>query len=103
MNASGVPIIAVDIPSGLDTDRGTPLGVSIQAEMTVSLGYAKLGQVIHPGIDFAGDLVVADIGIDPLAAEAVAPATEVSPAKRSVGSCRAGGRTRTREPTAICS
>jgi len=77
MNASGVPIVAVDIPSGLDADRGTPLGVSIQAEMTVSLGYAKLGQVIHPGIDFAGDLVVADIGIDPLAAQAVAPATEV--------------------------
>jgi NAD(P)H-hydrate epimerase len=77
MNASGVPIIAVDIPSGLDTDRGTPLGVSIQAEMTVSLGYAKLGQVIYPGIEFGGDLVVADIGIDPLAVEAVAPATEV--------------------------
>jgi NAD(P)H-hydrate epimerase len=77
MNASGVPIIAVDIPSGLDTDRGIPLGVSIQAEMTVSLGYAKLGQVIYPGIEFCGDLVVADIGIDPLAVEAVAPATEV--------------------------
>jgi ADP-dependent NAD(P)H-hydrate dehydratase / NAD(P)H-hydrate epimerase len=77
MNASGVPIVAVDMPSGLDTDRGTPLGVSIQAEMTVSLGYAKLGQVIYPGIEFAGDLVVADIGVDPLAVEAVAPATEV--------------------------
>ncbi|MDH3445707.1 MAG: NAD(P)H-hydrate dehydratase, partial [Deltaproteobacteria bacterium] len=77
MNASGVPIIAVDIPSGLDTDRGIPLNVSIQAELTVSLGYAKLGQVIHPGIDFVGDLVVADIGIDPLAVEEVAPANEI--------------------------
>jgi NAD(P)H-hydrate epimerase len=77
MNASGVPIIAVDIPSGLDTDRGTPLGVSIQADMTVSLGYPKLGQVIHPGIDFVGDLVVADIGIKAIAAEAVAPKTEI--------------------------
>ncbi|MGH7927097.1 MAG: NAD(P)H-hydrate dehydratase, partial [Candidatus Binatia bacterium] len=77
MNASGVPIIAVDIPSGLDSDRGTPLGAAIQAEMTVSLGCAKLGQVIYPGIDFVGDLVVADIGIDPAASAKVAPATEV--------------------------
>ena len=77
MNASGIPIIAVDIPSGLDSDRGAPLGVSIQAEMTVSLGYAKLGQVIYPGIDFVGDLVVADIGIHPSAEAKVAPATEI--------------------------
>ncbi len=77
LNASGVPVVAVDIPSGLDSDRGTPLGTSIQAEMTVSLGYPKLGQVIYPGIDFVGDLVVADIGIPTLAADAVAPASEL--------------------------
>ena len=41
INASGVPIVAVDIPSGLDTDNGTPLGVAIQAEMTVALGFAE--------------------------------------------------------------
>jgi ADP-dependent NAD(P)H-hydrate dehydratase / NAD(P)H-hydrate epimerase len=77
MNASGAPIVAIDMPSGLDTDRGTPLGVSIQAEMTVSLGCAKLGQVIHPGIGYVGDLAVVDIGIDPSALAAVAPATEI--------------------------
>jgi NAD(P)H-hydrate epimerase len=77
MNASGIPIVAVDIPSGVDTDRGTPLGVSIRAKMTVALGYAKLGEVIYPGAEIVGDLVVADIGIDPRAVEAVAPATEL--------------------------
>jgi NAD(P)H-hydrate epimerase len=77
MNASGVPILAVDIPSGLDADRGTPLGTAIQAEMTVSLGYAKLGEVIYPGIDLVGDLVVADIGIDDAAAATVAPDAEI--------------------------
>jgi hydroxyethylthiazole kinase-like uncharacterized protein yjeF len=77
MNANGSPIVAIDMPSGLDTDRGTPLGVSIQAEMTVSLGCAKLGQVIHPGIGFVGDLAVVDIGIDPSALATVAPATEL--------------------------
>jgi NAD(P)H-hydrate epimerase len=77
INASGIPIIAVDIPSGLDTDRGIPLGVSIQAETTVALGYAKLGHVIYPGVDFVGDLAVADIGIDPRALQTVAPTTEL--------------------------
>ena len=65
MNASGLPIVAVDIPSGLDTDKGTPLGVAIQAEMTVALGFPKLGEVIYPGVNYVGDLVVGDIGIVP--------------------------------------
>jgi ADP-dependent NAD(P)H-hydrate dehydratase / NAD(P)H-hydrate epimerase len=76
MNASGVPIFAVDIPSGLDTDRGTPLGAAVQAEATATFGFAKVGQVIHPGIDHVGALAVVDIGI---AQEAVA---EVQPRTR---------------------
>jgi hydroxyethylthiazole kinase-like uncharacterized protein yjeF len=73
MNASGIPIFAVDIPSGLDADRGTALGVAVQAEATATFGYAKLGQVIYPGVGHVGTLAVVDIGI---AAEAVA---EVQP------------------------
>src|SRR5262249_31586391 len=41
MNASGVPIFAVDIPSGLDADRGSSLGESVQAEATATFGFAK--------------------------------------------------------------
>ncbi|MEX0805570.1 MAG: NAD(P)H-hydrate dehydratase [Candidatus Binatia bacterium] len=77
MNACGLPIVAVDIPSGLDADKGTPLGVCIQAEMTVALGYAKLGEVTYPGLNYTGDLVVADIGIAPGAVTEVGPATEI--------------------------
>ena len=77
MNAAGLPIVAVDIPSGLDSDKGTPLGAAIQAEMTVALGYPKLGEVIYPGLNFLGALVVADIGIDPRAVAQVAPRTEL--------------------------
>jgi hydroxyethylthiazole kinase-like uncharacterized protein yjeF len=77
MNTSGLPIVAVDIPSGLDADNGTPLGVCIQAAMTVALAYPKLGQVIHPGLTYVGDLVVADIGIEPSAVAEVEPATEI--------------------------
>ena len=77
MNASGLPVVAVDIPSGLDTDRGIPLGVVIQAEMTVALAFPKLGEVIYPGVQYAGELVVADIGIDERAIAAVASNTEL--------------------------
>jgi NAD(P)H-hydrate epimerase len=77
MNASGLPIVAVDIPSGLDGDTGSPLGVAIQAEMTITLGYPKLGQVLYPGVDYVGELVVADIGLDPEATVEVAPNTEI--------------------------
>jgi NAD(P)H-hydrate epimerase len=77
INASGLPIVAVDIPSGLDTDRGTPLGVAVRAQATVALGYPKVGEVIFPGVDYVGDLVVADIGIAPEAVLEVAPKTEL--------------------------
>jgi NAD(P)H-hydrate epimerase len=77
MNTSGLPTVAVDIPSGLDTDRGVALGVAVQAEMTVTLGYPKLGQVTYPGLNYGGDLIVADIGIDARALAKVTPRTEL--------------------------
>ncbi len=77
MNASGVAIVAVDTPSGLDSDKGTPLGATIQAEVTVTLGYPKTGQVVHPGVVYCGDLVVADIGIHQEAVAEVKPSVEL--------------------------
>src|SRR5215813_907929 len=77
MNLSSLPMVAVDIPSGLHTDRGIPLGVSVQAELTVALAFAKLGEVIYPGLNYVGNLAVADIGIDPRAVQEVAPKTEL--------------------------
>ena len=77
MNDSGKPIVAIDIPSGLHTDRGAPLGVSVKAAMTVALGYAKLGEVIYPGLTFVGDLTVVDIGLAAEAVAAVGGAAEV--------------------------
>lgn len=73
MNASGIPILAVDVPSGLDADRGVPLGTAVQAAVTTSFAYPKLGQVVYPGVQLGGRLIVIDIGI---ATEAVA---EVDP------------------------
>jgi NAD(P)H-hydrate epimerase len=77
VNGAGVPALAVDIPSGLHSDTGVPLGNAIKAAMTVTLGFPKLGEVIYPGVDNCGELVVADIGIDKRAVAEVAPAIEL--------------------------
>ena len=63
VNASGIPIVAVDLPSGLSADSHEPIGDSIEAGMTVTLAAPKLPLVLPPAETRAGDLVIADIGI----------------------------------------
>lgn len=58
----GRPVLAVDIPSGLDADTGEPLGLAVRAQETVTMGLPKLGLFLHPGADHAGRVTVADIG-----------------------------------------
>jgi len=73
MNESRTPIFAIDIPSGLDADHGVPLGVAVRAHSTVTFGFPKLGQVVHPGVEYVGPLAVVDIGIDERAVAEVNP------------------------------
>ncbi|MDI6783599.1 MAG: NAD(P)H-hydrate epimerase, partial [bacterium] len=63
LNNSNKPIIAIDLPSGLDADTGQPLGVAIRASLTITLGLPKPGLVTEPGAEYVGKLVVADIGL----------------------------------------
>ncbi len=63
LNATGKPIVAIDIPSGLDATCGKPLGICIKAAFTPTFGLPKVGQLIHPGVGFVGELEVIDIGI----------------------------------------
>ncbi len=56
--------IAVDISSGLSADSGAVLGAAFRADLTVAFGFAKVGQILFPGAEYTGELVVADIGID---------------------------------------
>jgi NAD(P)H-hydrate epimerase len=63
VNACGVPVLAVDIPSGVDAGSGRVLGRAVRAEITVSFALAKLGNVLYPGAELGGRLVVADIGM----------------------------------------
>ncbi|HUI27457.1 MAG TPA: NAD(P)H-hydrate dehydratase [Candidatus Kryptonia bacterium] len=77
INSCGVPVCSVDIPSGLDADRGVPLGTAVQAEATTTFGFAKIGHLIYPGVDYTGALAVVDIGIDEAAVDIVSPATRL--------------------------
>ncbi len=78
INRLNCPVLAVDVPSGLNSDSGQPLGFCVQADVTATLGLAKPGLVLHqPGSQFVGSLKVVDIGIPPQAVEEAAIQTEL--------------------------
>ena len=65
LNASGRPIVAVDLPSGVDADTGEIAGAAVRADVTVTMHGRKVGLEVAPGRFHAGEVVVADIGLEP--------------------------------------
>jgi ADP-dependent NAD(P)H-hydrate dehydratase / NAD(P)H-hydrate epimerase len=65
VNACAAPVVAADIPSGVDASTGEAEGAAIDADITVSFHAAKVGHWISPGKALAGELRVAAIGIPP--------------------------------------
>lgn len=63
INASRVPVVAVDMPSGISADTGQVLGAAVKADLTVTFAFPKKGQLLYPGADYCGRLLVEDIGI----------------------------------------
>ena len=63
VNASAIPVVSIDIPSGMSADTSDLFGDCIDATMTVTLGAPKLPLVLPPAEAKAGEVVVADIGI----------------------------------------
>jgi NAD(P)H-hydrate epimerase len=63
VNALPALVLAVDLPSGLDGDRGVPLGVCVRADHTVTFAHPKVGLVTDPGFARVGRLHVVDIGV----------------------------------------
>lgn len=63
LNASGVPVLAVDIPSGVDGETGAVPGEAVRAARTVTLAALKSGLLLPPGVHHTGDVEVVDIGI----------------------------------------
>ena len=78
LNATGVPIVSIDLPSGASADTGAVIGETIEAALTVTLGAPKVALLVPPAATLAGDLVVADIGIPDAVIDAVSgPRIEV--------------------------
>lgn len=63
MNRSGRPILALDLPSGLDADQGIPLGVAIKARATATFVAPKLGFAAPGAAEYTGEVAVVDIGL----------------------------------------
>lgn len=63
VNESGLPVLSVDIPSGVNADTGEVIGKAIKASVTLTLGAPKWGMLFSPGANYVGKLLVDGIGI----------------------------------------
>ncbi|MGV1004156.1 MAG: NAD(P)H-hydrate dehydratase [Candidatus Nanopelagicales bacterium] len=70
--AGKVPIVAADLPSGVDADTGAAPGPAVQAAVTATFGVVKVGLAVQPGRGYAGVVTLVDIGVDPALIEATA-------------------------------
>lgn len=78
VNRAERPVLALDLPSGVDADTGAVPGDAVDAEVTVAFGWPKLGSLLQPGRGRAGRLVAVEIGFPPLPADRF-PGTVVTP------------------------
>jgi ADP-dependent NAD(P)H-hydrate dehydratase / NAD(P)H-hydrate epimerase len=69
INASGAPVLAVDIPSGVTASTGEVAGAAVSADVTVTMHGQKVGLAVAPGRFHAGEVNVADIGLAPAETE----------------------------------
>ncbi len=66
INTCDCPILAVDIPSGMDCDNGRPLGAAVRASCTVTFVAVKKGFVSECAASYTGEIFVASIGVEPV-------------------------------------
>src|SRR3954468_23341949 len=69
INAAGVPVLAVDIPSGVNASTGEVAGAAANADVTVTMHGPKVGLAVAPGRFYTDEVVVADIGLEPARTE----------------------------------
>ncbi len=63
MKQQGTYICSLDIPSGICADTGKVMGCAVRADLTAAFAFAKRGELLYPGREYTGKLVVCDIGI----------------------------------------
>ncbi|MBI5102170.1 MAG: NAD(P)H-hydrate dehydratase [Nitrospirae bacterium] len=62
LNETDVPVVSVDLPSGISSDNGRIMGEAVMADVTVTFGLPKIGHYLHPGSGHTGRLFIEDIG-----------------------------------------
>lgn len=67
MNSARADILSLDIPSGISSDTGQVMGLAVKAKKTMTFAYKKVGLVLYPGAQYAGQVLVKDIGISDIA------------------------------------
>ncbi len=77
INASDVPRVAIDIPSGLSGSNGNPQPVAVVAQLTVTFIGAKAGLYLADGPDYCGELLLDDLGTAPKRRQAIPAALEM--------------------------
>ncbi|MBA2133068.1 NAD(P)H-hydrate dehydratase [Capillibacterium thermochitinicola] len=65
LNAADRPVVAVDLPSGVEADTGRVPGPAVRATLTVTFGLPKVGLLVYPGREYVGEVIVDDIGLPP--------------------------------------
>ena len=75
LKVRGIPVCAVDVPSGLDGASGTILGAAAPAALTVTFFRKKPGHLLYPGRGLCGDVEVADIGVPATVLDEIVPNT----------------------------
>lgn len=74
INRSGVPRVAIDIPSGLNGGTGVPQPCAVIADLTVTFIGRKIGHFIADGPDYCGDLIFDDLGVSSVTSNSQTPA-----------------------------
>ena len=93
INAQDAFVLAVDLPSGIETDTGAVLGCAVRADVTVTFGFWKRGLLFYPGCNYTGKVICTQIGITedgfldqtPEAFTFTAPVAELLPARPEDG------------------
>jgi len=76
VNAAGVPVLALDVPSGLDADTGWPSPVAVRAAATLTFLGLKQGLFLGEAVDYLGELELADLEVPPSYSAGLAPALQ---------------------------
>jgi hydroxyethylthiazole kinase-like uncharacterized protein yjeF len=62
INEMSLPVVSIDIPSGISSDTGQIMGCAVRARVTVTFGLPKRGHYLYPGAEYSGELYIEDIG-----------------------------------------